>query len=734
MTQTSSRRPRRAHSLTLAVALLAAGSAAAQTATETTTAAASPEATVPPTTVYGRDDRDQVGPMRGYQALTSGTATRTNTPIEHIPQSVTVIPRRLFEDQGATTLDEALRNSAAVIPESPLFLNQNLNTFIRGFQAEIYRDGLQSFGEVGLAQSLLGIERIEVVKGPSGALFGGGLGGGFGGVVNIISQRPLPANSYAGGVTVGPYGYANPWADVNQVVVDPRTGTTYAVRLQAEYQRGRSYIENVLTTGYQVLPTLSITNDRTNFVVQAFFSERTANDYPGLPPGVSGGSPRIPFDRYVNANGGNVPRTQTNRNGFRLSLDQRIDDVFTLSLLAQVSTNNINQPAQFQFGPPATSFGLPVSSTTYFRYNGYLGQDLTQFSAIPMVRANFRTGPAVHTMLAGFEFDQTRDGGAIVFGDPTLFDFAAPTQQPWRMPPGFANSLINNRYTTVAGFLQDQVTLWDRLHLLGAVRLTNIGIETEVPSAGTTANSSTTKPTGRVGLAYDVLPGLTPFIGWGNSIRSPSGYGFSGFLTSPKPEESQQFEVGVKLNLPFQLSGTLAYFNIQRNNVPYFDLAAGGNRQIGEQRSRGFDMDLLWQPTQQFSLLGTYAYTMAETVSDSIIAPGTPLRLVPRNAGRVWAKYSLRGLDVPAWAQGFSFGAGLLSVAGANTSDQPNAIRTAGYTIFDAAINYDYGPLRVNVAARNIGNRNYVIPFSYFNNAMAPGAPAAVYASASLRF
>ena len=55
-------------------------------------------------------------------------------------------------------------------------------------------------------------------------------------------------------------------------------------------------------------------------------------------------------------------------------------------------------------------------------------------------------------------------------------------------------------------------------------------------------------------------------------------------------------------------------------------------------------------------------------------------------------------------------------------------------TIFDAAINYDYGPVRVNVAARNIGNRNYVIPFSYFNNAMAPGAPAAVYASASLRF
>lgn len=728
MTKTNSRHVWR---LTLAAAMLASGGATAQTPAPTT-AAPPPEASVPPTTVYGRDDRDQVGPLRGYQALTSGTATRTDTPIERIPQSVAVIPRRLFTDQGATTLEEALRNTASVVPESPLFLNQNLNTIVRGFQAEIYRDGLQSFGEVGLAQSLLGIKRIEVVKGPSGVLFGGGLGGGFGGVVNIISQRPMAANGYAAGITLGPYGYRNPWGDVNQVLVDPRTGTTYAVRLQAEHQRGRSYIENVLISGYQVLPSVSITSDRTSLVVQGFVSERTANDYPGLPPEISGGSPRIAIDRFINANGSNVPRTHTQRNGVRLNLDQRIDDVFTLKLLAQVSVNTINQPAQFQFGPPAASLGLPVTPTTYFRFNAYLGQDLTQFSAVPMVQAKFRTGPAVHTALGGFEFDQTRDNGFISFADPTLFDFAAPILQPYTRPAD--SSETHNTYTTLAAFLQDQVTLWDRLHLLGAVRLTSIGINSEIPASGFSGTSTTTRATGRVGLAYDVLQGLTPFIGWGNAIRSPSGYGFGGFVAAPKPEESQQFEVGVKLNLPLGLSGTAAYYDIQRNNVAFFDLAAGGNRQIGEQRSRGFDMSLLWQPTPQFSLLGTYAYTKAETVLDAVIAPGTPLRLVPRNAGRVWANLRLRGLDLPEWAQGLSFGAGLTSVAGANTSDQPNAIRTTGYTIFDAAINYDYGPLRLNVAARNIGNRNYVIPFSYLNNAMAPGAPAAVYASATLRF
>ncbi|MBS7792331.1 TonB-dependent receptor [Roseococcus sp. SDR] len=734
MSKTLRRRERHKLSLSVAAALLSAGAASAQTEP----APARPvESTVPPTTVIGREERDQVGPLRGYQALTSGTATRTNTPLQDIPQSVTVIPRSLFTDQGATTLEEALRNSAAVVPESPLFLNQTLNTYIRGFQAEIFRDGLQSYSELGLAQSLLGIERIEIVKGPSGALFGGGLGGGFGGLVNIISQRPLPNNSYAAGITVGPYGYRNPWVDVNQAYRDPNTGTVFAMRLQAETQYGRSYIENVTTEGYNVLPTFSVTSDTTNLVVQAFFSQRKANDYPGLPPGVSGGSPRIPFDRFVNANGGNVPRTETQRNGVRMSFDHRINDVFTASLIGQFSTNSLSQPAQFQFGPPLAAFGLPVGPYTYSRLTAYLDQNLSQLSVMPMVRANFSTGPAQHTVLAGFEFDQTRDNGLMNIGDAGIFNFASPTQAPWVQPSAgspFAIPQTNNTYTTTAGFLQDQIKLWDRLHILGAVRLTNINIQTEVPSAGINTTASTTKPTGRVGVGYDILPGLTPFVGWGNSIRSPSGYGFGGFLTAPKPEEGQQFEAGVKLNLPFGLSGNLAYFNIQRNNVPYFDLAAGGNRQIGEQRSRGFDMDLLWQPNPQFSLLGTYAYTMAETVSDSIIAPGTPLRLVPRNAGRVWANYRLRGLPLPDWAQGFSFGGGLTSVAGANTSDQPNAIRTAGYTIFDAAINYENGPLRMSVAARNIGNRNYVIPFSYFNNAMAPGAPAAVYVSAALRF
>ncbi|MFZ4408178.1 MAG: TonB-dependent siderophore receptor [Paracraurococcus sp.] len=701
-----------------------------------TPALSQPASEVPPVVVYGQrpEDRDQVGPVRGYQALTSSSATRTDTPLREIPQSVTVLPRKLLDEQGARTLEDALRNAPGVVPESPLFLNQNLNTLVRGFQAEIYRDGLQSYLELGLAQSLLGVERVEVIKGPSGSLFGGGLGGGLGGVVNIISRQPAAANSYETGVRLGPYGYRNFFFDVNQVAATV-DGTQYIVRLQGEQLHSRSYISDVTTDGFNIQPALTIRNDRTNLTIQGFFSERRANDYPGLPPELMQGT-RFGFDRFVNANGANVPRTVTNRNGVRASFEHKIDEVFTLRFASQYTSNRLSQPAQFQFGS-AQSYGLPANDTTYVRYNAFLGQELTQFTVLPTLQARFATGPVRHTALAGVEFDQTTDNGRMDIGDYSLFDFAAPANTPFVLPSGPSPLSIpqtRNTYRTVAGFVQDQVTAWDRVHLLAAVRLTNLDISTQ-PEGSARSSVDTTRATPRLGLAVDVVPGVTPFIGWGTGIRSPGGYSFNGFLQRPRPEESEQLEAGVKVELPFGITGNVAYFDIDRRNVAYFDLAAGGNRQIGEQRSRGVDLDLLWQPDRNMSVLGSFAHTVAETVQDSIIAKGSPLRLVPRNAARGWAAYRFAGAGAgPEWLDGLVIGAGFTAVAGAPTSDSAAPVWTKGYTTFDAQIGYDVGPLRLALTGRNLGDRRYVIPFSYFNNAVAPGAPREVYLTASLRF
>jgi iron complex outermembrane receptor protein len=126
--------------------------------------------------------------------------------------------------------------------------------------------------------------------------------------------------------------------------------------------------------------------------------------------------------------------------------------------------------------------------------------------------------------------------------------------------------------------------------------------------------------------------------------------------TAPEPEEAEQIEGGFKLALPSGFSGTLAYFDITRRNV--MNLLPGAPFlavQIGEQRSRGFDMDLVWQPIPGLSMIGSYAHIDAFLVQDQLYAPGNKLDRVPADSGRFWANYRFQSAPL----RNVSIGAGL---------------------------------------------------------------------------
>ena len=132
---------------------------------------------------------------RPYTALASSAGTRTNSPLIEVPQSVEVLDRALIQDQDRRTLADALVNVSGVTPtksEEILFTSP----IVRGFPAEIYSDGLSMFGNTTTANdptSLVGSERIDVVKGPNSTMYGGGLGSPLGGLINVVSVRPEPA-------------------------------------------------------------------------------------------------------------------------------------------------------------------------------------------------------------------------------------------------------------------------------------------------------------------------------------------------------------------------------------------------------------------------------------------------------------------------------------------------------------------------------------------------------------
>ena len=133
----------------------------------------------------------------GYK-VADAVSLRTPVPILETPQSVQVLTRTLIDEQNLTTLAEALRNISGVVPAQPSEAVL-IKPIVRGFSSEIYVDGLPQYGDASTydPSSLIGVERIEVAKGPTSQLFGGGTGAPVGGLINVISESPEQKASYS---------------------------------------------------------------------------------------------------------------------------------------------------------------------------------------------------------------------------------------------------------------------------------------------------------------------------------------------------------------------------------------------------------------------------------------------------------------------------------------------------------------------------------------------------------
>ncbi|WP_033465327.1 TonB-dependent siderophore receptor, partial [Bordetella bronchiseptica] len=213
-TRTQQRRrpaaPRLLH-LSLA-ASLAAGAAQAQTATEATT--------LPTVQVTGRGET-ATGPVDGYAATRSATATKTDTPLSETPQAVTVIPREQIIDQGAQNVQDTMNYAAGVRPNAYGVDNRGDYVRVRGVEPVQYLDGLKQFFNYNNPRTeVYGLERVEVLRGPASMLYGQG---STGGVVNLVSKRPQPEAMREIGVTVGNHNRKEVQADLTGPLTEDGT-------------------------------------------------------------------------------------------------------------------------------------------------------------------------------------------------------------------------------------------------------------------------------------------------------------------------------------------------------------------------------------------------------------------------------------------------------------------------------------------------------------------------------
>lgn len=661
------------------------------------------------------------GPVRGIQALTADSATRTQTPLQQLPQSVQVVTRALIDQQRPISQSEAMQNVSGLQPLSTMMFGQ-LGPKLRGFQADRFVDGMPNYYDAGARDLLVNVERIEVLKGPASLFHFGGTGQ-IGGVINVISKMPTAQRFAEVGVTYGGYNLVSPYFDVNQPL---NQAGTVLFRMTGQYQSTGASTHGFRQGGFSLNPTLVLTNnDTTTVTLQANLSHQTQLDYPGLPAVGTLDTSGFAVNRRLFAAVAGLPSTRSTNYGFTAKLDHAFGEVWSNMTTLRMSKSHFNEPTQLIIGnrpffPPST-FGV---------FNGLLKENTSEIGFNSSMIARFNAGPTENRVVLGVDHNTVWDRGFLDGSLDGLVDFAAPVFPTYVTPtpgPFTTFTSIRNRYTQSGASAQVQSKAWGRLHLLAGARVANVNLRSNELTTGGAFTTDQTKVLPRVGLGFDLVPGFMVYAAYNEGLKAVPY--FNG-PTAPKAQGSEQAEAGVKFDTAWGLSGTIAAYQLTLSNVPVANLAVPGTQvQTGQQQSRGIEADLIWQPMRGLSFLASYAHTLATVTRDTTLPRGTALSQVPRNSGRLWANYRFG----EGRLEGLSIGGGLYGA-----SEQAVTVggpwRTPGYVTLDAAASYPIGGVTVAVVAKNLANQRYWVPYSFLDGRVAPGAGRTVFATVSARF
>ncbi|MEM8832650.1 MAG: TonB-dependent siderophore receptor, partial [Cyanobacteria bacterium P01_G01_bin.19] len=617
-----------------------------------------------------------------YFVPDASTATRTDTPIRDIPQSIQVIPQQVIEDQQAIGLDEVLNNVSGVI-NGGIGSNITESFNIRGFSdTAVLRDGFRQFGGQNFVETA-NLEQVEVLKGPASILYGEIEPGG---VVNVVTKKPLEKGSlYKATLQFGDDALVSPQIDFSDALTSD--GSLH-YRLNALYRHENDFRD--FETDFErffVAPVISWEiGDRTDITFQLDYTNEEAPFDSGLPAAGDGIFP-VSFDSIINQDDA-VTESETINVGYdlehRFSDNWQLRNAFRFSDRDNLTTTAIVDPIDEETGDiPQTFATQELDAQNYTLQTNVVGK--------------FDTGSVKHTLLFGVDLNRTDDlivQAADFFGtqlfnifDPDfgLFDDVDPDE----LPVVRNNDVQSDR---LGIFLQDQVDILDNLILLAGVRYDTIeqttvnGVTEFSPeSSETTENFDDVNP--RVGLVYQPIPQISLFGSYSQSFTPNTATTSSGDLL--EPEEGEGFEFGIKGEiLQGKLFSTLAYLNITKKNVatPDPDSPPGTFFSVatGEQKSQGIELDIIGEITPGWNIVASYAYIDAVVSEDNDIPVGNRLFNTPEHSASLWTTYEIQQGSI----KGLGFGGGFVFV-GEREGDLVNSFSASDYFVTNAALFYN---------------------------------------------
>lgn len=658
----------------------------------------------------GAEDVSGVGEVDGVVAKRTRTASKTSTPIEEIPQSVSVIGREEIDDQGAQKIDEALRYTAGVFTQ-PFGPDSDTNwIYIRGFDATqtgVYMDGLQlyGYGFGGFYVDQFGLERIEVLKGAASILYGGSNPGGL---VNYVSKRPTFDRQRYVETGVNDAGNVYLGFDVGDVA----TNNNVSYHINGRIAGGDTYSD--YQDGWRGFISPSITwkpDESTSLTILANYSSIDEKH---------GGGSFLPYDGTVVdriVDGVNFGRIRPDFNGtdpdrdryerqqgsIGYEFEHTFDNDWTVRSNVRYTAADINEVSIYPYGW-ATADTLTLIDFAHDTQANTLLADNS-------VEGKIETGSVEHTLLAGVDYkryniDHVQESA---FGATQINPFTGEVFGAIAPRAVYLNQDMT--LSSVGIYGQDQMRFGDGWIATFNGRYDWSKLETiDGPTAYSTATTERDRDdgafSGRAGLAYEFANGMTPYASVATFFNPKIGTLVDGTLF--EPEEGEQYEAGVKYR-PTWVDGlfTVALFDLTRQNVavahPTIPFA---QVQTGEIRSRGVELEAKVNVTEDFKVtaaLTAYRLEITED-TDATVVGKTPF-LVPEVLASASADYTFR--DDGAWYDGVTIGGGL-RYYGSSWADNQNTLKVPDATLVDAKIGYKKDNWGVDLNVTNLFDKTYV--------------------------
>ncbi len=640
----------------------------------------------------------------GFTAEDTIGGTKTDTPLIEVPQSISVVTEEQIQKQEAQSVGAALRYTPGVNSEAFGSDSRYDWIYIRGFLAPKFLDGLQLPYGVGYGDPRVepyGLERIEVLKGPSSSLYGQVPPGGL---VNMISKRPtlLPLREVL--LQYGSY-YRYQGAFDLGGPIDERGQLLY--RFTGLLRRSDTQIDYTEDNRIFLAPAFTFRPACNTTITLLSYFQKDDNKGLGLEflpsqgtlfPNPNG---KIPTSRFVGEPDFNTfDRTQY---AIGYELEHRFNDMFSVRQNFRYITSDAD-PENAVIGA-----GLQPDLRTLNRAIYQIEEDLDAIAIDTEGIASFATGPVKHVVLAGFDYYWLRSDYSLGFGPaPTLDIFDPVYGQPLTTPPTITHTI--QKQNQFGLYLQDQI-FFKGFVLTLTGREDWVDDNTNNLLADTKTKQDDNAFSGRAGLNYVFDFGLAPYISFAQSFQQELGTTFEG---EPfKPSKGKEYEAGIKYQ-PEWFPGifAVAVYEIKQKNVltpdpenEFFSI------QTGKVRVRGFELEGTASPAPGFNLTGGYSYTDAVITGSTVPEEkGKQLPQVPKDQWSVWADYTLQ----QSVLKGLGLGAGVRYI-GDSYPDTVNSFKIPSFTLADAAVYYNFGGitpklggLNLAVNAQNLFDKEYV--------------------------